>query len=423
MATIFKEFQPHSRDRSVEDRRRHRELVEKSIKDNIGSIISDESIMGQSKRNKIKIPIKGLKEYYFKYGRNQTQVVSGTGNEERGGKIGKKEPGEGAKGKDGAGNDPGEDIYETEITVEEAIHYLFEDISLPYLNHKAFDQIETQYGSKRSGVRDQGARCKLSKKHTVIEKIKREKRQKKAYIESQANTLDLKTTEEDDETVNSEDTHYNYLDKPRERIPFHQDDLKYFYKRPKLKRDSNAVVICIMDTSGSMGQTKKYLARSFYFLLYQFLSIKYMNVDIVFVAHTTIAKEVSEDDFFHRGESGGTYISSGYQKALEIIEDRYPPTNWNIYAFHCSDGDNWGEDNDKAVELANKLCSISNLFGYTEIKTSTYTSTIMTRYLEDVIKSNFKAVKITRKEEVWTAFVEMLALETKKRQPEEADSL
>ena len=84
MDTIFKEFQPHSRDRSVEDRRRHRELVEKSIKENIGNLISDDSIIGKSKNKKIKIPIKGLKEYYFKYGRNRQGVISGTGQEEKG---------------------------------------------------------------------------------------------------------------------------------------------------------------------------------------------------------------------------------------------------------------------------------------------------------------------------------------------------
>ena len=389
MDTIFKEFQPHSRDRSVEDRRRHRELVEKSIKENIGNLISDESIVGKGKNKKIKIPIKGLKEYYFKYGRNKQGVIAGTGQEEKGKKIPKRNFDEKGKGQDGAGNEEGEDIYETEITVEEAIHYLFEDISLPYLKHKQFNQIETQYGSKRSGVRDKGARCRLSKKHTVIEKIKREKRMHRSYQEM---GKDLKEIE---------------------RIPFHQDDLKYFYKKPKLKRDSNAVVICIMDTSGSMGQTKKYLARSFYFLLYQFLSIKYINVEIAFIAHTTTAKEVNENDFFHRGESGGTYISSGYEKAIELIEERYSPSNWNIYTFHCSDGDNWGEDNDKAVELANKLCKLSNLFGYGEIKTSSYMSTIMSRYLEDVRQPNFTAVKISKKEDVWTAFVKMLDVESK----------
>ena len=394
MDTIFKEFQPHSRDRSVEDRRRHRELVEKSIKENIGSIISDESIIGRGKNKKIKIPIKGLKEYYFKYGKNKQGVISGTGQEEKGKKIPKNNYDEKGKGDEGAGNDEGEDIYETEITIEEAIHYLFEDLSLPYLKHKQFNEIETQFGSKKCGVRDRGARCRLSKKHTVIEKIKREKRM-------------VKTMEE-----------LGMSDQIPERIPFHDEDLKYFYKKPKMRRDSNAVVICIMDTSGSMGQTKKYLARSFYFLLYQFLTIKYINVEIAFVAHTTVAKEVNENDFFHRGESGGTYISSGYEKALELIEERYPPSNWNIYTFHCSDGDNWGEDNDKAVELGRKLCEVCNLFGYGEIKTSTYTSTIMTRYLEDIKANNFTAVKISRKEDVWPAFVEMLAIESKEKETE-----
>jgi uncharacterized sporulation protein YeaH/YhbH (DUF444 family) len=221
METIFKEFQPNSRDRSVEDRRRHKELVEKSIKDNIGSIISEESIIGKSKNKKIKIPIKGLKEYYFKYGKNQKTVVAGTGEEEKGKKISK---GDYAKeGSDeGAGNDECEDIYETEITIEDAIHFLFEDLHLPYLQHKKFNEIETQYGSKRSGVRDKGSRAKLSKKHSVIEKIKREKRQKRPIEEIQID------------------------EKEEQRSPFHQEDLKYFYKKPKLKRDSNAVVLCIM---------------------------------------------------------------------------------------------------------------------------------------------------------------------------------
>lgn len=381
MSTVFKEFQPNSRDRSVEDRRRHKELVEKSIKDNIGSIISEESIIGKHKNQKIKIPIKGLKEYYFKYGKNQKAIVAGSGEEEKGKKIPKGDYGNQSKG-EGAGNEDGEDIYETEITIEDAIHFLFEDLNLPYLQHKKFKEIETQYGSKRSGVRDKGARCRLSKKHTMIEKIKRQKKQ---------------------QAIGEENL--------EERNPFHQEDLKYFYKKPKLKRDSNAVVLCIMDTSGSMGQTKKYLARSFYFLLYQFLMIKYIHVEIVFIAHTTVAKEVSEDDFFHRGESGGTYISSGYQKALDIIGERYHPNYWNIYAFHCSDGDNWGEDNDKAVELANALCTVCNLFGYGEIKTSTYTSTIMNRYCEDIQHPNFSTVKILKKEDVWTAFVDMLKVE------------
>lgn len=380
---IFREFQSNSRDRSIEDRRRHKQLVEKSIKENIGSIIAEESIMGKTKNKKIKIPIRGLKEYYFKYGKNQKGVAGGTGSEEKGKRIPKGDD----NGKEGsAGNQEGEDIYETEITVDEAINFLFEDLNLPYLEQKKFKEVETEEGAKIWGVRDKGIPPRLSKKHTVMAKIKREKCLKRAKDE-------LGIQVEND------------------RVPFHEEDLRYFHKKPKVRRDSNAVIICIMDTSGSMGHTKKYLARSFYFLLYQFVTIKYVNVEVVFVAHTTTAKEVSEDDFFHRGESGGTYISSGYQKALELIEERYNPNSWNVYAFHCSDGDNWGEDNENAVELANKLCEVCNLFGYGEIKTSTYTSTIMNKYLEEVNHPNFSAVKIFRKEDVWPAFVEMLEVE------------
>ena len=381
--TIIREFQPGGRDRSVEDRRRHKELVEKNIKDNISEIISEESIIGRSKNKTVKIPIKGLKEYYFRYGKNKTGVGSGTGKEEKGDKIAKSDSQKG-KGQLGAGNQEGEDIYETEITIEEAIEYLFEDLKLPYLQRKKFSDIMTDNSSKRWGVRHKGIPPRLSKRHTMIEKVKREKNAKRG--------LEIPI----DEDI---------------RVPFHDKDLRYFRVKPKVRRDSNAVIICIMDTSGSMGQTKKYLARSFYFLLYQFARLKYMNVEIVFIAHTTTAKEVTEDDFFHKGESGGTYISSGYKKALEIIEERYNPIMWNIYAFHCSDGDNWGEDNERAIACAQKLCDVCNLFGYGEIKTSTYTSSIMNKYKDYIEAENFSIVKMSCKEDVWPAFIEMLKVE------------
>src|SRR5699024_7916055 len=108
--------------------------------------------------------------------------------------------------------------------------------------------------------------------------------------------------------------------------PFHRDDMRYHRLREDPRPQSNAVVLCIMDTSGSMDTLKKYLARSFFFLLYQFVRSRYVNVDVVFIAHHTKAREVTEEEFFHKGESGGTFISSGYNKTLEIIQNRYHPT-------------------------------------------------------------------------------------------------
>jgi uncharacterized sporulation protein YeaH/YhbH (DUF444 family) len=156
---------------------------------------------------------------------------------------------------------------------------------------------------------------------------------------------------------------------------------------------------------------KKYLARSFFFLLYQFVLTKYRSVELVFIAHHTEAQEVSEEEFFHKGESGGTLISSGYRKALELITARYHPSLWNIYAFHCSDGDNFDSDSDAALQSARKLTEVCNLFGYGEIKpssSSAYESSMM-RVFRDLDAGNFQAVLIERKEDIWPTFKSFLS--------------
>jgi sporulation protein YhbH len=386
---IFRESAGDS-GRAAEDRRRHRQLVEQSIKKNIGQIIAEESIIGQSGSKKIKIPIRSLKEYRFVYGKNKPGVGSGNGNEQRGDII-SREGNHGGKGNQGAGNEPGEDIYETEITLEELINYLFDDLELPFMERKRLAELETISMQRRSGYQYKGPPPRLAKKKAVMEKIKR-RQSVKRY-----------------EPENTEDEAADTEIEPR--FPFREEDLRYHRIREERTPESNAVVICIMDTSGSMDQTKKYLARSFYFLLYQFIRLKYINVELVFIAHTTQAAVVTEDEFFHKGESGGTYISSGYEKALQIIEDQYPPSCWNIYAFHCSDGDNWDEDNDKTLKLAEKLCQTCNLFGYGEIMTGS--SSIRRLYRNNLKHPNFALVTINSREEIWPALRNMLALEEK----------
>ena len=129
-------------------------------------------------------------------------------------------------------------------------------------------------------------------------------------------------------------------------------------------------------------------------------------MEVVFIAQHTEAKEVTEEDFFHKVESGGTYISSGYQKALELIEDRYHPSLWNIYAFHCSDGDNFYSDNERAVDAARLLCQKCNLFGYGEIKPagSAYYSGSMLEVFAQIQEENFQTVVIEKKEDLYPAF-------------------
>ncbi len=402
---IFKEYDSGGKDRSAEDRRRHRELVEESIKKNIGNIIAEESIIGQSKNKKIKIPVKGIKEYRFVYGKNTPGAGSGDGTEKRGDVVGKSpEKGKGS-GSGGAGDTAGEDIYETEITIEELINYLFDDLNLPDIDKKKLSEVESEKSFRNLGYQKKGIPPRLAKKRSVVEKIKRKQAMRRVELENNPLPENPDTEELQEDEADVQDSG---------RFPFMEDDLRYHRVKETRKKEFNAVVICIMDVSGSMDQTRKYMARSFYFLLYQFIRLKYANVEVVFVAHTTEAKEVNENEFFHKGESGGTFISSGYEKALEIIEQRYNPESWNIYAFHCSDGDNWTEDNKKAIELAGKLCEVCNLFGYGEIIPGGYLpySTIKTEFQKNIKRKNFAVVTLSKKEDLLTGLKKLLDKES-----------
>lgn len=385
---IIREHKPVS-DRSAKDRRRHREKVRDAIKENISDIIADESIIGKSKDKIIKVPIKGIKEYRFIYGANESGAGQGKGDSKPGDVIQRGE--EGQEPGDQAGDQPGEDIYETEITLEELIEILFEDLELPDMEKKRLRFLITERKQKIKGRRKVGIRPRLDKKRTAEERIRRKKAAERA-----------------EKIENDED------------FPFHQDDLRYRHVTITEKKESSAVVICIMDTSGSMDTMKKYLARSFYFLLYQFVRTRYQNVDLVFIAHHTEAKEVTEDEFFHRGESGGTHISSGYRKALEVILERYHPALWNIYAFHCSDGENFSTDNEDAIRLAKYLCQVCNLFGYGEIKPDQNFSwgSMIELFSENIEADNFVIVQIRGKEDIYPMFKHLLRKERIEEQQE-----
>ncbi len=392
---IFREYESHGKERSAEDRRRHRELVEESIKENISSIIMQESIIGCSGNKKIMIPIRGVREYSFIYGKNKRGVAQGDGDERCGDVVGDAQEGRNY-GHGGADDWDGDEIYETEITVEEFVNYLFDDLDLPDMDRRKLFCSESSRAIRKLGYQRKGIAPRLACKRTVIERIKR----RQLFRRSQAQG------KSDEAQLRSEARQGTQQD----RFPFSKEDMRFRRLRQTRGKDFNAVVICIMDVSGSMDQTRKYMARSFYFLLYQFLRHRYSYVEVVFIAHTTTAKEIGEVEFFHRGESGGTYISSGYEKALEIIEHRYNPEHWNIYAFHCSDGDNWAEDNDKAVRTAAKLCEVCNLFGYGEIIPGFYFagSTIKSEFIKNIHEDNFIAVTITRKDDIATALKRML---------------
>jgi sporulation protein YhbH len=385
MGAVFRAKREAVADRSAADRLRHRQKIRSSIRENIADIIAEESIIGRSGDRIIKVPIRGIKEYRFVYGENQSGVGEGATGDTQRGDVVRKPSREGGRPKPGeAGEEPGVDYYETEVSLDELIDIMFEDLELPDLERKQLAAIESLRLTKRKGFRSVGLRVRLDRRRTIREKIRRVRARKK---NGDAGMITVP---------------------PRE--PFHQSDLRYRHRTVEIHKTSNAVVLCIMDTSGSMDVVKKYLARSFFFLLYQFVARRYEAVEVVFIAHDVEAKEVSEDEFFHKGEAGGTFVSSGYRKALDTIADRYHPELWNIYAFHCSDGDNFGSDNPAAIAAARELCAVANLVGYGEIKprgAGYYGSSLLDTF-KQIDAENFQTVLIERKEDVWPSFRALL---------------
>jgi sporulation protein YhbH len=326
-------------DRSASDRARHKQKIDKAIRDGVTDIVADESIIGQDGKKKIKIPVKGIKEWQFVYGDNegQKQVGSAPGQDVQKGQVVKKGQQQGQGSGNRAGKDKGEEFYEVEITLDELAEYLFASLNLPDLDRKRFKKLLDEKPRKH-GTRTKGIRPRLDKKKSAIQRIKRLSAAKR-------------NAEEDEEISTS----------------FHEDDLRYYHIDSKPKESTNAVVFFAMDVSGSMTQEIRFLARSFFFLLYQFLRHKYEKTEVVFISHTTEAEETDEDNFFRKYSSGGTHVSSAPTLAQEIIMKRFHPSSWNVYYFHCTDGDNWSEDNEAAVKSLLDLSGICQLLGYVEI--------------------------------------------------------
>ena len=379
--SIFREHKTVA-DRTASDRRRHKQKIEKAIREGIHHIVADESIIGKDGKQKYRIPVRGIKEYRFVYGSNGKQVGSAPGKDvKRGQKIGDPPPeGQGQPNK--ASGDKGEEYYDVEITHEELAEYLFSELQLPELQKRQLSNIDTEK-LKRKGYRSEGIMPRLDRKKSAIARIKR---MKAAGFNP-------------DDAVEGES------------FPFHEDDLKYRHYKVTKKPCTNAVIFFVMDVSGSMSQEKKFLARSFFFLLYQFLRLKYETIEIVFISHDTEAQEVEEKDFFEKASTGGTRASSALKLAADVMNKRFHPNSWNVYLFQCSDGDNFSDDNEAFLSEARKLLTSIQLYGYCEIEPDANWASGSDKIfslLKPLQGNKLKQVRIQKKEDVWPSFLNLM---------------
>lgn len=364
-----------------DDQQRHQDKVQDAIKSNLPDLITEESIIMSNGRDVVKIPIRSLDEYKIRYNHNKNQHVGqGDGDSQVGDVVGResggkpKGPGKG----EGAGDQAGEDYFEAEVSMLDLETALFKELELPNLQQKDASE-DVVEDIEFNDIRKTGLMGNIDKKRTMLSAYKR-------------NALKGTST-------------FN---------PIYPEDLRFKTWNEETKPESKAVVLAMMDTSGSMGLWEKYMARSFFFWMTRFLRTKYETVEIDFIAHHTEAKVVSEEDFFSKGESGGTICSSAYRKALELIDDKYNPSQFNIYPFHFSDGDNLTSDNQRCLKLVEELMRKSNMFGYGEVNQYNRHSTLMNAY-KNIEDEKFRHYVIKQKADVFHAMKTFFSKEGNKQ--------
>ncbi|QPC45822.1 sporulation protein YhbH [Mangrovibacillus cuniculi] len=329
-----------------DDQQRHQEKVQDAIKQQLPDLVTEERIILSNGKDIVKIPIRSLDEYKIRYSDEKNKHVGqGKGDSKVGDVVARDgSPQKGQGQGQQAGDKAGEDYYEAEVSLMEIEEALFSQLALPKLARKERDENKVEH-IEFNDIRKTGLMGNIDKKKTMLTAFRR-----------------------------------NALSGEPKFHPIIPEDLKFRTWTETVKPESKAVVLAMMDTSGSMGMWEKYMARSFFFWMTRFLRTKYEKVEIEFIAHHTEAKVVTEEDFFSKGESGGTICSSAYRKSLELIDSKYSPDRYNIYPVHFSDGDNLTSDNARCIKLIQELLTMSNMFYYAEGNQYNRNSTLMNAY-------------------------------------------
>ena len=317
------------------DLNRFRRIVRGQVKKNLRKYMSQGEMIGRQGKRAVSIPLPQIDIPRFRYGAKQAGGV-GQGEGEVGDPIAQGDP---ESGQGQAGSEPGEHIIEVDITLDELAQILGEELQLPRIEPK---------GSKKNIVSEKA-------KYNRIRRVGPDSLRhfKRTYKEALRRQVSSGLYNPDNPVI----------------IPIH-DDIRYRSWTEKPVPESNAIIIYMMDVSGSMGHEQKQLVRNTAFWIETWLRSQYKQIEICYIVHDAAAKIVDQETFYHLREGGGTRISSAYKLCHKVIEEQYPPTEWNIYPFHFSDGDNWGDgDTETCVELlAEALLPKSNLFCYGQVR-------------------------------------------------------
>lgn len=315
------------------DHQRFKQIVKGKIRQNLKKYITQGELIGRQGKDYVSIPISQIDLPRFKFGKKQMGGV-GQGEGSPGTVLGPAEE----EGSNQAGNAPSEHGLEVDVSLEELAEMLGQELELPRIEPKGSGMMQSRR-FRFSGIHTVGPDSLRHVKRTYRESLKRQ------ILSGQ------------------------YDPQNPVIIPIRKD-FRYRTWKNVTKPENNAVILYMMDVSGSMGDEQKEIVRTESFWIDTWLRSQYDDIDIRYIIHDASAREVDQQTFYHTRESGGTLISSAYKLCNEIVDKEYPVSEWNIYAFHFSDGDNWsGEDTKLCVDvLKSQLLHKMNLFCYGQVE-------------------------------------------------------
>ncbi|MCX7322259.1 MAG: YeaH/YhbH family protein [Hyphomicrobiales bacterium] len=352
--------------KSLENRQRFLRRAKTLVQGAVKKASQDRDIKDVLEGGEVSIPLDGMNEPRFhREGGVRDRVLPGNKKFVEGDIL--QRPQSKSGGGNGAGEGDGEDAFRFVLSREEFVDIFLDDLELPDLSKRKLAEVENE-GLRRAGYTTVGSPANISIGRTVRRAMARRVALQRPRPEEIAR-LEAELAECDDERRLVLTAEIERLKSKVKRIPFIDPiDIRYRRFETVPKPVAQAVMFCLMDVSGSMSEHMKDLAKRFYMLLYVFLTRRYKKVEIVFIRHTDRAEEVDEQTFFHGPASGGTLVSSALETMHEIVQSRFRPADWNIYAAQASDGDNSYSDSDRTgALLRDAILPASQFFAYLEV--------------------------------------------------------
>ncbi|WP_428644773.1 YeaH/YhbH family protein [Roseibium sp.] len=368
------------KDKSLSNRRRFLKRVRSQIKKAVEDAVRERGIADVDRAKNVSVPTEGVAEPSFrqaKEGGKRERVFTGNKTFQTGDRI-QKPPGGGGggAGKQGSQDGEGEDDFLFALSREEFLDFFFDDLELPDLVKQSLKEI-TRTRPHRAGYSVTGSPANINVARTMRNAygrrigLKRPKNKEAQELLYRIFVLEkvASPTQEQREELAALRAKYEEVKRRRKVIAYIDPlDVRFNYFEQQPEPNANAVMFCLMDVSASMGEREKDLAKRFFMLLHLFLSSRYEKTDIVFIRHTHDASEVDEETFFYSPQTGGTVVSTALVMMKDVIQERYPPSDWNIYAAQASDGENFSGDSAKCAKLLNEdLMRVCQYFAYVEI--------------------------------------------------------